>query len=235
MLAGPYFASFLITTVVASASTVIVLWNNWTKAREHEQTITFEKVAAELSVLKLQISPHFLFNTLNNIRWLVRSKSEHAETAVVKLSHLLRYILYQTNQTKVPLEKEIEHLRDYVSLQQMRLAKPDSVSFELTGNPEGKQIVPLLFIPLVENFFKHANFEENFINKIKLNIGENHLTFETENIVLAPINKEVPGEDSGIGLENVKRRLMLNYPDQHLLRYENLNGKFTVHLEIILS
>jgi hypothetical protein len=235
MLAGPYFASFLITTVVASASTVIVLWNNWTKARQQEQTMTFEKVAAELSVLRLQISPHFLFNTLNNIRWLVRSKSEHAETAVVKLSHLLRYILYQTNESKVSLEKEIEHLKNYVSLQQMRLVKTESVSFEVNGDPEGKQIVPLLLIPFVENFFKHANFEDTFVNKIKININENHLIFETENSVLSTTKKQHSDSDSGIGLENVKRRLALHYPDQHLIRYENRDGKFTVHLEIILS
>jgi hypothetical protein len=235
MLAGPYFASFLITTVVASASTVIVLWNNWVKAREHEQTMTFEKVAAELSVLKLQISPHFLFNTLNNIRWLVRSKSEHAETAVIKLSHLLRYILYQTNESKVSLEKEIEHLKDYVSLQQMRLVKTESVSFEVNGNPEGKQIVPLLLIPFVENFFKHADFEDSIVNKIKIDISANHLIFETDNAVVSTEKKQPNESDSGIGLENVKRRLALHYPDQHLIRYENRDGKFTLHLEIILS
>jgi LytS/YehU family sensor histidine kinase len=219
---------------VASASTFVVLWNNWTKAREHEQTITFEKVAAELSVLKLQISPHFLFNTLNNIRWLVRSKSEHAETAVVKLSHLLRYILYQTNESKVSLEKEIEHLTDYVSLQQMRLVKTDSVVFEVTGTADGKSIVPLLLIPFVENFFKHANFENDVANKIKIDIGDSRLVLETNNSIL-DTSKQTPTVDGGIGLENVKRRLALHYPDQHFIRYENRDGYFTVHLEIILS
>ena len=107
MLASPYFSSLLITALVATASTLLVLWNNWIKAKEDEQERTLQKVAAELSMLKLQISPHFLFNTLNNIRWLVRSKSDNAEPALLKLSQLLRYILYQADANFVSLDKEI--------------------------------------------------------------------------------------------------------------------------------
>lgn len=233
MLAGPYFASFLITTLVAGASTLIVLWNNWIKAQENEKERTYQKVAAELSVLKLQISPHFLFNTLNNIRWLVRSRSDHAETAVVKLSHLLRYVLYQTNHDRVPLDKEIDHLKDYVTLQQLRLANSASVSLTVKGDPEGKVIVPLLLIPLVENFFKHGDFEASVPNSLLLVIRNDQLVLKIENsIAKNAVEKEVGVP--GIGLENVKKRLALHYPDHHHLEYFEKDGRFHVNLEIIL-
>jgi len=232
MLAGPYFTSFLITMVVAAASTLIVLWNNWTQARINEQERTYQKVAAELSILKLQISPHFLFNTLNNIRWLVRSKSEHAETAVVKLSHLLRYILYQTDRDHVQLDKEIEHLRDYISLQQMRLTDSNMVEFFSQGDTTAKKIVPLLLIPIVENFFKHGDFEKAG-NRIDLIVTDNRLVFKTVNTIVKNSVETEPSE-SGIGLENVKKRLALHYPDHHYLSYFENGGLFFVNLEVIL-
>jgi hypothetical protein len=233
MLAGPYFTSFLITAVVAAASTLIVLWNNWTQARINEQERTYQKIAAELSVLKLQISPHFLFNTLNNIRWLVRSRSEHAETAVVKLSHLLRYILYQTNRDHVQLDKEIEHLQDYISLQQMRLTNSNTVAFVSQGDTMAKKIVPLLLIPIVENFFKHGDFDKTG-NRIDLIVTDNRLIFKTVNTIVKNSIEPEPSE-SGIGLENVKKRLALHYPDHHYLNYYESEGLFYVNLEVILT
>src|SRR6185369_13982184 len=146
-LSGPLFSSFLLTIMIASISTSIVLWNDWVKVQAEEQERAFQKLASELAVLKLQISPHFLFNTLNNIRWLVRSKSDQAEEAVMKLSQLLRYILYQTSQEKIELEKEIQHLKDYVSLQQMRLTEHQNIIFSYAADASNKTIVPLLFIP----------------------------------------------------------------------------------------
>src|SRR6185369_7958083 len=124
-------------------SSLLVFWEEWNKVQLEKQEQQLQKVAAELTALKLQISPHFLFNTLNNIRWLVRSKSENAEDAVVKLSHLLRYILYQTDADKVDLEKEMKHLADFIELQKMRLANPDSFSFSIEGTLSEKSIVPL--------------------------------------------------------------------------------------------
>src|SRR6185369_11333564 len=105
-------------------SSLLVFWEEWNKVQLEKQEQELQRVAAELTALKLQISPHFLFNTLNNIRWLVRSKSDVAEEAVVKLSQLLRYILYQTGNERVNLEKEVEHLKDFVELQKMRIVNP---------------------------------------------------------------------------------------------------------------
>jgi sensor histidine kinase YesM len=233
MLAGPFFSSLLITSMVATISTLIVMWNNWTQARENEQERTLQKVAAELSVLKLQISPHFLFNTLNNIRWLVRSKSDQAEEAVVKLSQLLRYILYQTNHDKVSLLQEVEHLQDFFSLQQIRLSNNDSVNFECNGVIENQMIVPLLFIPIAENFFKYGEFEGDSKNQFIITINASHLKLETSNKII--IQREREKESSGIGLANVKKRLALHYPDRYIIKYAEENGWFKLEMEIILS
>jgi hypothetical protein len=233
MLASPYFSSLLISALVATASTLLVLWNNWTQAKANEQERTLQKVAAELSVLKLQISPHFLFNTLNNIRWLVRSKSDHAEPALIKLSHLLRYILYQANENFVSLEKEIAHLQDYISLQKMRLSESEPIELFVEGELNAKKIVPLLLIPLVENFFKHGDFSQTSKSQIKLMVHQNKLTFITLNKILK--NTEKSFEESGIGLENVRKRLDLHYKNNYSLSYHEANGNYLVTLEINLS
>jgi hypothetical protein len=233
MMVSSLFASLLVTVIVTSLSTSIVLWNDWVKAKEEEQDRAFQRVASELAVLKLQISPHFLFNTLNNIRWLVRSKSEQAEEAVMKLSQLLRYILYQTNQDKISLEKELENLHDYVTLQQMRLTDHQNLQYSVEGSASGKTIVPLLFIPLVENVFKYGDFNGPFQNRIAVKIGRDQLNITTENQVLKAAS-ESKTEESGIGLSNVKKRLMLHYRDTHILNYSERDGIFKLELELIL-
>ncbi len=231
---GPFFSNFLITVMIASVSTSAVLWSDWVKARADEQERAFQKVASELAVLKLQISPHFLFNTLNNIRWLVRSKSDQAEPAIVKLSQLLRYILYHTQPETVPLDKEVEHIKDYVSLQQMRLTNDQSLSFTYSGSLQGKKIVPLLFIPIIENVFKHGEFTDAFKNEIQLVVEDDRVLFKTINLISQNV-EEKDERESGIGLANVKKRLALHYPAKHILTFSKDNGIFKLKLEIILD
>jgi hypothetical protein len=230
---GPFFPNLAISIVVVSVSTSVVLWSDWVKAKADETERAFRGVAAELAVLKLQISPHFLFNTLNNIRWLVRSKSDLAETAVVKLSSLLRYIVYQVNLEKVSLEREIEHLRGYIDLQQMRLVNTNSLIFSATGDTQEKVIVPLLLIPIVENVFKYGDFSGSFQNEIHLRVTDYFFNLTTVNMV-AKLEENTENEH-GIGLVNVKRRLSLHYPEKHILRYSEENGVFKLELEILLS
>jgi hypothetical protein len=224
---GPIITSFLVTMMIASVSSSIAFWNDWNKARELEQERTLQKVASELAILKLQVSPHFLFNTLNNIRWLVRSKSDRAEEAVIKLSQLLRYILYQTNDDKVLLSKEIQNLDDLVSLQKMRLVNEQAVQFVVKGDASGKMITPLLFVPLVENFFKHGDG-----GTIELEIVDNRLVFKTENAIRGKSNE--PKEDSGIGVENVRKRLALHYPNRHLFEASQKDNIYRVEMELLL-
>jgi hypothetical protein len=235
MLAGPFYSSLLLSALVGLASMFLVLYDNWEKAKADEQERTIQKVAAELAMLKLQISPHFLFNTLNNIRWLVRSKSDNAEAALVKLSQLMRYILYQANATYVTLEKEIQHLRDYIVLQKMRLPENVEIDFSVKGDAQDKNIVPLLLIPLVENFFKHGDFREDVTSGIHLKVMNHTLTFNTVNKLReTQVDKEL-NESSGIGIENVGKRLMLHYPGKHELAYHKENSYYFLTLTIILN
>lgn len=150
---------------------------------------------------------------------------------MIKLSQILRYILYQTDAEKAPLQKEVEHLRDYISLQQMRLADESSLVFTITGNPTG-EIAPLLMIPLVENVFKYGKFESTFLNKIQLENYSDHVVFSTENRVQAPSSEK---SDSGIGLTNLKKRLELHYPGHYQLTYGQTDDIFRARLELILN
>ena len=233
-IAGPAFFSFLITIMVVSISTSIVLWEDWVKTRAEEQERAFQRVASELAVLKLQISPHFLFNTLNNIRWLVRSKADNAEEAVLKLSQLLRYILYQTDQDKISLDKEMENLRDYINLQKMRLTDQKKLQYSFTRGGDDKQIVPLLFISIVENLFKYSDFEGDFQNQIRLTVEGDCLTFKTQNRIARKV-ENMDKSESGIGLANIRKRLLLHYPDKHAFVYGEKDGIFTLEMEIILN
>jgi Histidine kinase len=230
MFASTTFSSLLITLIVVGLSSLLVLLDDWSKAQAEKQEQQLQKIAAELTALKLQISPHFLFNTLNNIRWLVRSKSERAEDAVVKLSHLLRYILYQAEAEQVDLEKEINHLIDFIELQKMRLVNHDSFLFSIEGDLTGKNIVPLLLLPLVENFFKHGDFTGSFQNRISISVAEHQLLFKSENRIALSDEKQ-----NGIGLNNVKRRLALHYQDRHVLKYSSKDSMYYQELELILG
>lgn len=230
MFASPTFVSVVITVLVAITSSSLVLRKEWLSAQEEKKEQTHMKIQAELVALKLQISPHFLFNTLNNIRWLVRSKSEQAEDAIVKLSHLLRYILYQTEAEEVDLEKEIDHLKDFIELQKMRILKPESLSVSIQGALNGKRIIPLLLLPLIENFFKHGDFTGNFQNSISIRVAGNHLMFKSENLIAA-----VEDKAKGIGFANVKKRLSLHYPSRYTLEYYEKESVFNVELNLNLT
>jgi hypothetical protein len=230
MLASPDFSSLLITILVVATSTLLVLWEDWSRAQAEKKEQVLQKVAAELTALKLQISPHFLFNTLNNIRWLIRSKSENAEDAVVTLSHLLRYILYQTESDQVDLEKEVQHLNDFIDLQKMRLPNLGAIRITVEGDWKGKKIVPLLLLPLVENFFKHGDFTQTNQNSILLVVKGDGLIFKSSNRITM---NETGGR--GIGLDNLKKRLALHYPERYSLKYFEKNLVFNLELELQLS
>jgi hypothetical protein len=234
MFASPLFSSFLITSLIIIFSTSLFLWDDWTKAKELAREQEIQRKSAELSALKLQISPHFLFNTLNNIRWLVRSKSDQAEDSVVKLSQLLRYMLYQTSTEKVGLIKEIEHLKGYIDLQSMRLTIKESFSFQVSGDATNKMIVPLLLLPIAENLFKHGKFNQDSKNSVLLRIENGLLTIDAKNKI-ARSTDNAEKDYSGIGLANLKKRLAMHYPNNHFLEVHEENDIYFLHLEILLN
>lgn len=181
----------------------------------------------ELSFLRSQVNPHFLFNSLNNIYSLVYHQSDQSLTAIARLSDLLRYMLYDTNE-KVPLQKELEYIEKYMELQQMRFESALPASMEITGNPGKAYIPPLLLIPFVENAFKHGDTSNGNRIYIKLQVNEELVRFHISNAV-SQRQKDTGG---GIGLENVQRRLELLYPGRYTLQVQKTNQLFEVELEI---
>lgn len=191
-----------------------------------------QAVEAELHYLKSQINPHFLFNTLNNIHTLVYKQAPAAPEAVLRLSSLMRYMIYESNSVTVPLLREMNYLQDYVSLQQLRYKMSPVVDMEVEGDTESCHIAPLLFIHLLENAYKHspARLEPGAI-KVCVAIKENTLTFRVQNPVGKRAGKTLD-EPGGIGLQNVRKRLALLYPEKHSLRIDNLGEVFIVTLKI---
>jgi hypothetical protein len=191
-----------------------------------------EKVHAELSYLKAQINPHFLFNTLNSIYSLAFKKSDQTAPAIVKLSGLMRYVISDAQEDKVILSKEVEYLTNYIELQKLRLTEKTKVIFEHQGPLDGKMIAPLLLLPFVENAFKYgSNPEQNSEIKIKLWVSDNFLQFEVKNDIVN--NYDIPSERIGVG--NAKDRLELTYSGKYLINIIPTAHQYFISLHINLS
>lgn len=193
---------------------------------------------AELKLLKAQLNPHFLFNTLNNLYGLSVVKSDKLPNLMLKLSDLLRYSLYDTKDKFVPLEKEITYLENYMSLENIRLENKTTIEFTKKGNVTSIMIAPMLLIVFVENAFKHLGSNEesrSFVN-VDLQMNEDKLIFKCENTF--NINsKNVPDLEkgkSGIGLQNAKKRLGLMYPEKYDLKIKESQDRFSVELKLKL-
>ena len=200
-------------------------------AREKEN----ENLKTELSLLRSQASPHFMFNVLNNMVALARKKSDLLEPSLLKFSSLMRYMLYEADEDKVSLEKEIEYLQSYIDLQQQRFGKNVQINVSLEKVDENYEIEPMLLIPFVENAFKHGTgmIEEAQI-MIQLKAEKNKLYFTVQN-KYDPSSIEIKDKTSGIGLTNVKRRLNLLYGNKQHLHITQNDNWFTVTLQLNLS
>jgi hypothetical protein len=189
----------------------------------------------ELSALKAQINPHFLFNNLNTIYSMASKKDDRTADVVLKLSDFLRYVLYDTSSETISLEKEVEIIRIYVGLQKERL-NPEITQIVLTieGEFSEANIAPLLLLPLAENCFKHGIGKSSGTIQIFIGFDGKQLVFKTENRV-APREKTVAEVTGGIGIKNVEKRLHLIYPDRHSLKYHDDNGVFKLELRITIG
>lgn len=191
-----------------------------------------ERLKSELSFLRSQISPHFMFNVLNSVVSLSRRKPEMVEPVVVKLSELMRYMIYETNDSIVPISKELTYLESYIDLQKIRFGDDILINFNHEIGPKSSSIEPMLLIPFVENAFKHGvGFIENPTIEIELKDSSKELTFHVANKKGASAN-EPKDESSGIGLANVKRRLELLYPNNHNLVVKESDSNFEITLTI---
>ena len=203
------------------------------KTNQHLSYIQSEKLKTEVSYLRAQINPHFLFNTLNSLYALTLEKSDTAPEAVLKLSHMMRYIASESSRDNVSLEKEIEYIQDYISLQELRMDNTTSFSFTITGNPSGKTISPLLLIPFIENAFKYGiNPEEKSQIAISVNITSDKILMNVEN---NKVNVQLAAEEkSEHGIKNTRQRLEYLYPGKHKLLIFDNPHTFTVNLSINL-
>ncbi|MFK8004871.1 MAG: sensor histidine kinase [Saprospiraceae bacterium] len=189
-----------------------------------------EKAKTELLHLKSQVNPHFFFNMLNNLYGLVNKDSKKAQALILKLSDMMRYSIYEGQKEMVTLEEEIEYLKNYVELHQMRYHKKIDIEFDRDIHKEGIKVMPLLFIILLENAFKHGveNLRKDAYVYLDLTTTENEIQFRIENnFDLNEVN-----EEGGIGLKNLKRRLELVYPNQHALLISETADVYKVQLSL---
>ena len=223
--------TFLLTTAVSTTYKFLFDRAKLDKLAQEKQE---QNLKTELSFLRSQISPHFVFNVLNNMVALVRMKSDQLEPTIMKLSGLMQYMLYETDEEKVMLETEVEYLQSYIDLQQQRFGSKVkvNVSFQVTDN--WLSIEPMMLIPFVENAFKHGvgMIEQPEIN-IKLKADDKFLLFEVYN-KYNDQTEEIKDKTSGIGLPNVKRRLNLLYGNQHELLINRKDGWFSIYLKLNL-
>lgn len=208
-----YFAAYLALTFVLKLS------RSWFKLNEAEKSlliISQEKTKAELKALRSQVNPHFLFNSLNNIYSLTLKKDKHAPELILKLSDAMRYMLYETKGDFVPLTDEVAFLNNFLDLQRLRSDQKTTISFDHEGKVDHQKIAPLLFIPLVENSFKHGikGDIKNAYVKINLVANDDNIKFTIENNKGKADDME-SDRFKGIGLENLQLRLGLIYPEKH--------------------
>ncbi len=213
-------------------TSLLKLARGWFKLQEVEQ----ERTETELKALRSQINPHFLFNSLNSIYSLSRKKSPEVPEKIVQLSDLMRHIIYESDSDFIPLKKEIEMIKNYIELQNLRTVDSEKINLKIEGDIQKKKIAPFIFLPFVENSFKHglkSGAEKAFVN-IRIAVGEGKIKFEVVNAKGSPQGIS-DSKYKGIGIQNVKKRLALVYPDSHKIDITEDEKTFKVFLQIQLN
>lgn len=224
-----FYSANLLTAILGTLFRFAI---DWITLKTKSEELIKQNLQGELNFLKNQISPHFFFNTLNNIDSLIKSNADKASATLVKLSEIMRYMIYETKETRVPLKNEIKHIANYVDLQRIQFANQNFVSFSVKGNPDNISIAPVLFISFVENSFKHCtNKEADNAITIRFSIRGKIVNFECVNLFVKTqlINKD---DTSGIGLDIVKRRMDLLYPKKHELNILEEDDRYKIALMI---
>lgn len=218
---------FLLTIALSIA---IETTHRWRQTEKRALYAEARKTKAELSFLKAQINPHFLFNTLNNIYSLAITRSDRTAMSIMKLSNMLRYVTEETRDDYVLLESEIDCLRDYIDLQKLRLTSKTKVNFSVNGNPGIKCIAPLVLLPFLENAFKYgvSNHEASEIT-ILLSTSEKYIHFYCSNKLFSTFQEL---NDTGIGIANTRQRLDHLYPDKYELQISEHNGAYSISLQL---
>jgi LytS/YehU family sensor histidine kinase len=230
---GWQLASYLLLIIHGTNLTVFKLFKYWFKKQQDWMQAEKEKVTAELQLLKAQVHPHFLFNTLNNIYSFSLENSSKTPGLILKLSALLSYMLYDCNKDEVRLEKEVEIMKNYIDLEKERYGNNIEISWMVAGEVDGKYIAPLLLLPFLENAFKHGTSEQVEKPWLSVDIAAN------ENVVKCKIinskNLNGSGKNGGIGIQNAMKRLEIIYPEKHELKINDEGNFFVVSLMLDLN
>lgn len=223
---------FVIAAIHGAVALVIrgfVAWFEEIKLKEELSRKNFE---TEIALVKSQINPHFLFNTLNNIDVLITKDAAQASEYLKKLSGILRYMVYETRREKIPLTKELDYIEKYLELEKIRTANPDYIRFQTTGEANGFFIAPMILFPFVENAFKHTENKKSANSiRIRVAIEKDKLVFECENSYQA--NSEAKSDVGGLGNELIKKRLALLYPEKHALEIADDGEIYKVKLTLL--
>lgn len=233
---GAQWVIFLSHLAAGAGSTMLKIAADWTRSQRERQRLEAQNLASELNFLRSQVNPHFLFNTLNSLYALTLKKSDDAPETVLKLSGMMRYMLYESNAPLVPLRAEIDYLRNYLALERLRHGEHADVRLDVDGRVGDQRIAPMLFIPFVENAFKHGMAKvlgEGFVHIVLLVEGA-EVRFHLENAKPA-VNLEDDGRPGGIGLINVQRRLELLYPEAYELHTLETEDTYSVDLYLDLD
>jgi two-component system LytT family sensor kinase len=230
----PWFIIIIFFLFIAAFSSIYRIAIDHVKAERLSKEKENENLKTELSFLRSQISPHFMFNVLNNMVSLARKRSDQLEPSLIRLSGMMRYMLYETDAEKVGLKKELDYLKSYVELQQQRFADSLQVAFNVQADNLEHEIEPMLLIPFIENAFKHGTglIEQPQIT-ISITVKEGSLLMEVRNRINNNTT-EIKDKTAGIGLNNVKRRLSLLYGSNHHLLLMNEDNWYTVLLQLKL-
>jgi two-component system LytT family sensor kinase len=227
-----FYDNIIPVFLLVTAGAACRLIKDYLQSQRRLSEIAQEKAQTELKFLKSQINPHFLFNSLNAIYFLIYKQNTEARKTLLQFSDLLRYQLYDCNADTIAIETEVAYLQDYIRLQKLRKDTNYEVAVNIQSEIKGFQIVPLLLIPFIENAFKHISHHQNSKNFVHVELAKNNGSFSfcVENSKENQLQKTLlPG---GIGLINVKRRLELLYPDKHQLEIHNNDNTFKVQLEL---
>lgn len=196
-----------------------------------KETLQEKNHQMEMALVKAQLDPHFLFNTLNNIDVLIIKNSEEASKYLNKLSDIMRFMLFETKAEFIPLAKEIEYIEKFIELQKIRTANKSYVHFEVIGSPEQHEIAPMVLIPFIENAFKHTtNKKLEYAIEVKITVERDSIEMICKN--KKDLSRSVHIESNGLGNELIKKRLLLIYPGKHSLEVKNLEDSYTVMLNI---
>jgi sensor histidine kinase YesM len=227
----------IISALVVGISTIITLVQKWQKDNQERKELEKDKITTELSLLKAQINPHFFFNTLNNIYALTEVDPKLAGEAIHKLSKMMRYLLYDTQKGDTMLSQEIAFVKNYISLMKLRLTDVVKINTDISPNLEDMPLAPMIFLPFVENAFKHgvSATQPSYINII-ISQKDKLLDLKVNNSIMKD-NSVSLDTNSGIGLVNTRRRLDLLYPDKYKLDTSDpfATSEYSVHLVLDLS